>query len=199
VVVAPNPRGSTGFGQKFVSEISKDWGGAVYVDLLKGLDYACSLPYVDSTRKAAAGASFGGYMMNWFATQIPGRFNTIITHASVYNFESMYGTTEELWFDEWEHGLPWKNREQFIRQSPHIYAGNLRTPMLILHGERDYRVPISEAMQLFTALQRQGVPSKFVWFPDEAHGILKPANSTFWHQTVFGWLATYLKRGDAQD
>lgn len=195
VVMAPNPRGSTGFGQKFVNEISRDWGGKVFVDLMKGLDYACTLPYVDSTRKAAAGASYGGYMMNWFLGNTDTRFATIITHAGVYNFESMYGTTEELWFDEWEHGIPWENREEFLKHSPHLYAKNFRTPTLILHGERDYRVPISEAMQLFTALQRQGVPSKFVWFPDEAHGILRPANSKFWHETVFEWLNRYLKGG----
>jgi dipeptidyl aminopeptidase/acylaminoacyl peptidase len=193
VVMAPNPRGSTGFGQTFVNEISRDWGGKVFVDLMKGVDYACTLPYVDSTRKAAAGASYGGYMMNWFLGHTGNRFTTIITHAGVYNFESMYGTTEEVWFDEWEHGIPWENREEFIKHSPHIYAKNFRTPTLILHGERDYRVPISEAMQLFTALQRQGVPSKFVWFPDEGHGILKPANSKFWHETVFGWLREYLR------
>jgi dipeptidyl aminopeptidase/acylaminoacyl peptidase len=192
VVMAPNPRGSTGFGQQFVNQISRDWGGKVFVDLMKGLDYACALPYVDSTRKAAAGASYGGYMMNWFLGHTGNRFNTIITHAGVYNFESMYGTTEEVWFDEWEHGIPWENREEFIKHSPHISAKNFRTPTLILHGERDYRVPISEAMQLFTTLQRQGVPSKFIWFPDEAHGILKPANSKFWHETVFEWLKAYL-------
>ncbi len=195
VVMAPNPRGSTGFGQKFVNEISRDWGGKVFVDLMKGLDFVCSLPYVDSTRKAAAGASYGGYMMNWFLGHTGNRFNTIVTHAGVYNFESMYGTTEEVWFDEWEHGIPWENREEFVKHSPHIYAKNFRTPTLILHGERDYRVPISEAMQLFTALQRQGVPSKFIWFSDEAHGILKPANSKFWHETVFDWLKEYLKNG----
>ncbi len=195
VVMAPNPRGSTGFGQKFVNDISRDWGGKVFVDLMKGLDFACSLPYVDSTRKAAAGASYGGYMMNWFLGHTGNRFNTIVTHAGVYNFESMYGTTEEVWFDEWEHGIPWENREEFVKHSPHIYANNFRTPTLILHGERDYRVPISEAMQLFTALQRQGVPSKFIWFSDEAHGILKPANSKFWHETVFDWLKEYLKNG----
>jgi len=131
-------------------------------------------------------------MMNWFLGHTGNRFNTIITHAGVYNFESMYGTTEEVWFDEWEHGIPWENREEFIKHSPHISAKNFRTPTLILHGERDYRVPISEAMQLFTTLQRQGVPSKFIWFPDEAHGILKPANSKFWHETVFEWLKAYL-------
>lgn len=197
VVMAPNPRGSTGFGQKFVNEISSDWGGRVYADLLRGLDFACSLPFVDSTRTAAAGASFGGYMMNWFLGHAGDRFKTIVTHAGVYNFDSMYGTTDEVWFDEYDHGgTPWDSPEHYRRFSPHTYAKNFHTPTLITHGEQDFRVPISEAMQLFTALQRQGVPSKFVWFPDEAHGVLKPANSRFWLQTLFEWLARYLKADD---
>jgi len=195
VVMAPNPRGSTGFGQQFTNEISRDWGGKVFVDLLKGLDYAQSLSYVDTTRKAAAGASFGGYMMNWFQGHCGGRFKTIITHDGVYNFESMYGATEEVWFDEWDHGgTPWDKPEEFRKYSPHVYAKNFRTPNLIIHSERDFRVPIGEGFQLFTALQRQGVPSKFLYFPDEGHTIMKPANSELWHRTVFDWLAEYLKR-----
>lgn len=193
VVVAPNPRGSTGFGQKFTDEISGDWGGKVFVDLMKGLDYVKSLQFIDSSRTAAAGASFGGYMMNWFAGNAANRFKTIITHDGVYNFESMYGTTDEVWFDEWEHGgTPWDIPQEYRKFSPHAYAKNFKTPMLVIHGELDYRVPLSEAMQLFTALQRQGVPSKFLYFPDEAHQVLKPANSKLWHETVFGWLEEYL-------
>jgi len=192
VIIAPNPRGSTGFGQKFVDEISHDWGGKVFVDLVKGLDYAQSLPYVDRERTAAAGASFGGYMINWFQARIPERFRTLITHDGTYNFTSMYGSTEELWFDEWDHGIPWENPDAFEKFSPHRYAKNFKTPMLILHGELDFRVPVTEGLQLFTALQRQGVPSKLVTFPNENHWVLKPANSEFWHTTVFTWLASYL-------
>jgi dipeptidyl aminopeptidase/acylaminoacyl peptidase len=193
VIMAPNPRGSTGFGQKFVEEISRDWGGKVFVDLMKGLDYASQLSYVDSTQKAAAGASFGGYMMNWFQAMAGSRFRTIVTHDGVFNFESMYGTTEEVWFDEWDHGgPPWDNPADFRKFSPNVYAKNFRTPNLIIHSELDFRVPLSEGMQLFTALQRQGVPSKFLYFPDEGHLILKPGNSELWHKTVFGWLAQYL-------
>ncbi|MGA9115567.1 MAG: S9 family peptidase [Bacteroidota bacterium] len=193
VVAAPNPRGSTGFGERFKEEISGDWGGRVFTDLLKGLDALCALPYVDSTRKAAAGASFGGFMMSWFQGTIGERFRTLVTHAGTYNFESMYGTTEEIWFDEWDHrGPPWAHPEEFLRFSPHRLAGNFRTPNLITHGELDFRVPYSEAMQLFTALQRQGVPSRLVLFPDEGHWILRPANSAFWHRTVFEWLRDYL-------
>ena len=196
VVMAPNPRGSTGFGQKFVNEISGDWGGKVFIDLMKGLDYAETLPYVDRNNKAAAGASFGGYMMNWFLGNAGKRFKTIVTHDGVYNFESMYGTTEEVWFDEWDHGgTPWDKPDQYRKFSPHAYAKNFKTPTLIIHSELDFRVPLGEGLQLFTALQRQGVPSKFLYFPDEGHLVLKPANSELWHNTVFGWLASYLQPG----
>ncbi len=194
VVMAPNPRGSTGFGQKFVNEISRDWGGRVFTDLMKGLDYAESLPYVDKESKAAAGASYGGYMMNWFQAKADGRFKTLVTHCGVYNFSSMYGTTEEVWFDEWDHGgPPWNNIEEFEKFSPHRFAKNFKTPNLVIHNEKDYRVPISEGMQLFTTLQRQGIPSKMLYFPDEGHWVNKPANSELWHNTVFDWLKDYLK------
>ena len=196
VVMAPNPRGSTGFGQKFVDEISGDWGGKAFQDLMKGVEYAENLPYVDKDKMAAAGASYGGYMMNWFATHT-GKFKTIITHAGVFNFYSMYGTTEEVWFDEWEHGgTPWDVPEEYNKFSPHAYAKDLlkyKTPMLIVHNELDYRVPVTEGMQLFTTLQRMGIKSKFLYFPDEGHSVLKPQNSELWHKTVFDWLANYLK------
>jgi dipeptidyl aminopeptidase/acylaminoacyl peptidase len=195
IVMAPNPRGSTGFGQKFTDEISGDWGGKVFTDLMKGLDYAETLPYVDKNRKAAAGASFGGYMMNWFLGNAPDRFRAIVSHDGVYNFESNYGTTDEVWFDEWDHsGSPWQKPEEYARFSPHRYARNFRTPTLVIHGALDFRVPESEGMQLFTALQKQGVPSKFLYFPDEGHWVSKPANSELWHKTVFGWLAQYLNQ-----
>jgi dipeptidyl aminopeptidase/acylaminoacyl peptidase len=194
VIMAPNPRGSTGFGQQFTNEISRDWGGKVFRDLMKGLDYAESLPYVDKANKAAAGASYGGYMMNWFQGHAGDRFKTLVTHSGVYNFHSMYGTTEEIWFDEWDHGgTPWDNPEAYEQFSPHTYAKNFRTPNLVIHSELDYRVPFSEGMQLFTVLQRKGIPSKLLYFPDEGHLILKPANSQLWHKTVFDWLAEYLK------
>ncbi len=200
IVMAPNPRGSSGFGQKFMDEISGDWAGKVYVDLMRGLDYACKLPYVDSTNKAAAGASYGGYMINWFQGNCPQRFNALITHDGVYNFFSMYGTTEEVWFDEWDHGgTPWDNPKGYEKFSPHTYAKNFKTPHLVIHGAKDYRVPETEAFQLFTTLQRRGIPSKFLYFPDENHWVLKPANSKLWHETVFDWLKTYLHIGDAKE
>lgn len=192
VVALPNPRGSTSFGQKFTDEISRDWGGKVFEDLMACLAHLEKQPWIDSTRMAAAGASYGGYMMNWFQGHTD-KFRTLVTHCGVYNFESMYGVTEELWFAEWETGRPWENPEQ-LQWSPHKYAGRFKTPNLIIHNELDFRVPIGEGLQLFTALQRQGVPSKLLYFPDEGHWVLKPQNSELWHRTVFDWLADYLKK-----
>jgi len=198
VVVLPNPRGSTGFGQKFVDEISGDWGGKCYRDLMTGLDYVEKLPYVDKDRIAAAGASFGGYMMNWFAVNT-GRFKTLITHCSVWNLDSMWGTTDELWFDEYEHGgLPWDKPESYSKFSPQRKAANLgkfKTPMLVIHNDLDFRCPVGQGHELFTALQRQGVPSRFINFPDEGHWVLKPKNSEFWHKEVFAWLKKYCPPG----
>ncbi|MBI3409738.1 MAG: S9 family peptidase [Planctomycetes bacterium] len=199
VVALPNPRGSTGFGQKYVDEISGDWGGKCYTDLMAGLAYLEKQPYIDTARMAAAGASFGGYMMNWFAVNTD-KFKTLITHCGVWNFDSMYATTEEIWFDEWEHGgPPWgKNRESYEKHSPHRLAGNLskfKTPMLVIHNDLDFRVPVSEGLQLFTTLQRQGVPSRFVNFPDEGHWVLKPRNSQHWHNEVFAWLKKHVPAG----
>jgi len=200
VVAMPNPRGSTGFGQKFVDEITGDWGGKCYRDLVAGLDYVEKLPYVDKDRIASAGGSFGGYMMNWFAvSDVAPRFKCLVTHCSVWNFESMWGTTDELWFDEWEHGgLPWEKPQKYAEFSPHKKAGNMakhKVPMLIIHNDLDFRCPIGQGHELFSALQRQGVPSRFVNFPDEGHWVLKPKNSQRWHQEVFAWLKTYCPPG----
>jgi dipeptidyl aminopeptidase/acylaminoacyl peptidase len=200
VVVMPNPRGSTGFGQKFVDEITGDWGGKCYRDLVAGLDYVEKLPYVDKDRIGAAGASFGGYMMDWFAVNdISRRFKCLISHCSVWDFESMWGTTDELWFDEWEHGgLPWEKPQKYRQFSPHARAGNLgkyKTPMLVIQNDLDFRCPIGQGHELFTALQRQGVPSRFVNFPDEGHWVLKPKNSAYWHKEVFDWLKKYAPPG----
>jgi len=199
VVALPNPRGSSGFGQKYLDEISGDWGGKCYQDLMAGLAYLEEQPYIDKNRMAAAGASFGGYMMNWFAVNT-GKFKCLITHCGVWNFESMYALTEELWFDEWEHGgVPWgKNRDSYDKHSPHRLAANLgkfKTPMLVIHNDLDFRVPVAEGIQLFTTLQRQGVASRFVNFPDEGHWVLRPRNSQFWHQEVFGWLKKHVAPG----
>ncbi len=192
VIALPNPRGSTGFGQKFTDDISKDWSGKVYEDLMAALAHLEQQPYIDTTRMASAGASYGGYMMNWFQGHTT-KFKTLVTHCGVFDFSSMYGTTEETWFDEWEHGKPWENSEQ-EKFSPHRYAGNFKTPNLIIHNELDFRVPINQGLSLFTALQRQGIPSKLLYFPDEGHWVLKPQNSRLWHDTIFDWLAVYLKK-----
>jgi dipeptidyl aminopeptidase/acylaminoacyl peptidase len=195
VVALPNPRGSTGFGQKYIDEISSDWGGKCYEDLMAGVAYLEKQPYIDTDRMAAAGASFGGYMMNWFQGHTT-KFKTLITHCGVYNFDSMYALTDELWFDEWEHGgPPWAKRDAYEKHSPHRFAKNFKTPMLIIHNDLDFRVPVAEGLQLFTTLQRLGVPSKMINFPDEGHWVLKPANSAYWHKEVFAWLAKYAPPG----
>ena len=166
---------------------------------MAGLKHLESQPWIDNQRMAAAGASFGGYMMNWFAVN-NSKFKTLITHCGVWNFDSMYSTTEELWFDEWEHGgTPWgKNRASYEKHSPHKLAVNLgkfKTPMLIIHNDLDFRVPVSEGIQLFTTLQRQGVPSRFINFPDEGHWVLRPRNSEYWHNEVFTWLKKHAAPG----
>lgn len=195
VVVMVNPRGSTGYGQRFTDEISGDWGGKVYVDLLKGVDHVVGMGFVDADRIGAAGGSYGGYMVNWMlGHNADRRFKAFVSHAGVYNLVSMYGATEELWFTEWEFkGNPWDNPELYEKWSPHRLAKNFATPTLVIHGELDYRVPVGEGLQLFTALQRRGVPSRLLYFPDEGHWILKPQNSELWYKTVHEWFATYLK------
>lgn len=197
VVVWVNRRGSTGFGQKFTDEVTADWGGRAYSDLMKGVDYLLAkYRFVDGARMAAAGGSYGGYMAAWVGAHT-GRFKAIIAHAAVYNLESMYGATEELWFPEWEFkGVPWEDRAEYERWSPHRFAaeyGKFKTPMLVIHGEQDYRVPYTQGLELFSALQRQGVPSKLLLFPEEGHWIGRPHNSQLWYREFLAWLATYLK------
>jgi dipeptidyl aminopeptidase/acylaminoacyl peptidase len=189
VVVMVNPRGSTGYGQKFTDEISRDWGGKVYTDLMNGLDYVLkTYPFVDGNRMAAAGASYGGYMMNWILGHTD-RFRCIVSHDGVFNPASAYGTTEELWFNEWEFGgTPYKNPELYKKWSPMEFAQNFKTPTLVIHGQQDFRLDVSEGFQLFTALQRQGVKSKMLYFPDEFHFVAKPQNSELWYKTVLDWI-----------
>ncbi|MEW6193999.1 MAG: S9 family peptidase [Bacteroidota bacterium] len=194
VVVAPNPRGSTGYGQKFTDEISGDWGGKVYTDLMNAYDYAIeNFNYIDPKNTFAAGASYGGYMINWVEGHTD-RFNALVCHDGVFNLESMWGTTEELWFPEWEFkGTPWENRTMYERWSPHRYADNFKTPMLVVHGALDFRVPEGQAMELFSTLQRKNVPSKFLYFPDEFHFVVKPQNAKLWWNTIFDWFDQYKK------
>ncbi len=196
VTLMINRRGSTGYGQKFTDEITNDWGGKAYVDVMNGVDYTLKkYPFVDGSRMAAAGGSYGGYMADWIATH-SGRFKAIISHASVYDKVSMYAT-EELWFEEHDmQGTPWTNPESYKKWSPSTYAvelGKFKTPTLVFCGERDYRVPYTQSLEFFSALQRQGVPSKLVVFPDEGHWVLKPQNAQFWYKTFLDWLALYVK------
>ncbi len=193
VVMMTNYHGSTGYGQKFVESISGDWGGAPYEDLMKATDYLASLPYVDKSRMGAAGASAGGYYIDWIAGHTD-RFKALVSHDGVYDNRSMYGETEELWFDEWENkGVPWEKPELSEKWSPSNFAKNFKSPMLVVEGALDFRVPDGQAFQLFSALQRQGVPSRLLYFPDEGHWVLKPQNSQLWYKTVLGWLDHYVK------
>ena len=201
VVFLPNPRGSTGYGQKFVDEISQDWGGKAYTDIMNGVAQTASLPYVDRNRVGAAGGSYGGYMVDWIEGHNDDsrvQFKALVSHAGVFNLTSMYGATEELWFTDWEFGgTPWSNPEIYTRWSPSMYVKNFKTPLLVIHGEQDFRVPVTEGLQLFTALQRQGVESKLLYFPDEGHWILKPQNSELWYTTVLNWFDAHLKQPEA--
>ena len=192
VIVAINPRGSTGFGQKFTDEISGDWGGRVYTDLMNGLDHALSVyPFLDKDRVAAAGGSYGGYMINWINGHTD-RFAALINHDGIFDTRSMYGSTEELWFVEWEFGKPWENGDVFERWNPAASAGSMRTPTLVIHGGLDYRVPLEQALMTFTTLRRQGVPARLLYFPDEGHWVLKPQNAFVWWDTMHGWLEQYI-------
>jgi dipeptidyl aminopeptidase/acylaminoacyl peptidase len=195
VVIAPNPRGSTGYGQQFTDEISRDWGGRVFTDLMMGLDHALAeYPFLDRDRVAAAGASYGGYMMNWFQGQAGDRFRTLVNHAGVFDLRSMYGATEELWFPEWEFGgPPWEAPADYERWNPALQVDRWRTPMLVIHGQLDYRVPVEQGLGAFTALRRQGVPARLLYFPDEGHWVLRPSNALVWWETVYEWLGEWLR------
>jgi len=194
ILVAINPRGSTGYGQKFTLQISKDWTGRVYRDLMLGLDHAIkTYPYLDGSKVAAAGGSYGGFMVNWIAGHTD-RFKALISHAGVFDLTSKYGTTEELWFPEFEFGgTPWEKPELYRDQSPSGFVKAFKTPTLVIHGALDFRVPDAQGIGMFTALQRMGVSSRLVWFPDEGHWITKPANRIVWWREMQDWLAKYLK------
>jgi dipeptidyl aminopeptidase/acylaminoacyl peptidase len=189
VIVMVNPRGSIGYGQKFIDDINGDWGGRPFEDLMKGLDYAeRAYPFIDKDRECALGASYGGYMANWILGHT-NRFKCIVSHDGMFNTESAWGTTEELWFNEWEFkGTPYNNRELYRKWSPHLSATSFKTPTLVIHSQLDYRLDVSEGFQLFTTVQRLKIPSKMLYFPDEGHWILKPQNSQLWYKTVNDWV-----------
>ncbi len=237
VVVGINRRGSTGYGQKFVDEISGDWGGRAYEDLMKGLDYAeAKYPFIDKTRECALGASYGGFMADWVLTHT-NRFKCIVTHDGMVDPVSAYGTTEEIWFNEWEFrrpedfpqgwdgfsrtgvqagssaGLdpseqgqgqaaqPWRyaslppDQDPFRKWSAMRFIENAKTPTLVIHSQKDYRLDVSQGFQLYTALERLGVPTKMLYFPDEGHWVLKPQNSQMWNEVVGDWCDRWTKTG----
>ncbi len=220
VVVMINRRGSTGYGQKFIDQVSGDWGGKAYTDLMRGLDYAeAHYPFIDKARECALGASYGGFMADWVLTHT-NRFKCIVSHDGMYDPQSAYGTTEELWFNEWEFrplaangmveqagpgngrpGQPWDYFDKpaaldpFRKFSPMQFIRNAKTPTLIIHSQRDYRLDVSQGFEMFTALQRLGVPSKMLYFPDEGHWVLKPKNSQLWYETVNDWCDQWTHSG----
>ncbi len=195
VVVMINFHGSTGYGQKFIDAINGNWGAAPFDDLMKGLDDAeHTYPFIDKDRECALGASYGGYMANWILGH-SNRFKCIVSHDGTFNTESAWGTTEELWFAEWEFKGPlYNNRELYRKWSPHLSALNFKTPTLVVHGQLDYRLDVSEGFQLFTTLQRLKVPSEMLYFPDEGHWVLKPQNSQLWYKTVNAWVDQWTKK-----
>jgi dipeptidyl aminopeptidase/acylaminoacyl peptidase len=194
IVAAPNPRGSTGFGQRFVDEISRDWCGKVMTDLNAVFDVVAKLPSADPARMGIAGASYGGYAVDWIIGH-SNRFKAAVSHDGVFNLESMALATEEMWFVEWEFGgPPWSTaaRKNFAACSPHLSADKIKTPTLVITNQQDFRVPVDQGLQLFTALRRNRVPAEALVFEEEGHWVLKALDSGRWHEAVFGWMKKYL-------
>jgi dipeptidyl aminopeptidase/acylaminoacyl peptidase len=187
--------GSVGYGQAFQDSIRDDWGGKPLVDLQKGLAAALErFPWMDGDRVCALGASYGAYMINWMQGNWPDRFRCFVSHDGNLDERLAYYDTEELWFPEWEHGgTPWENPEGYEKHNPIAHVGKWKTPMLVVHGGLDFRIPYSQGLATFTALQRRGIPSRMLFFPDENHWVLKPRNSIQWHEEVLGWLDRWLK------
>ena len=198
LVVMPNPRGSTGYGQKFVDEINNDWGGRAFDDIMAVADHIVSdVPFADASKMTAAGGSYGGYMIDWILGHTQ-RFKALISHDGVYNLTSEFGATEELWFPLWEYGgTPWGKPENYAKWSPNNIVQEFHTPTLVIHGEQDFRVPVNQGLELFTALQMQKVPSKLLLFPDEGHWVLKPQNSILWYKTFIEWMDSWVKKSEA--
>lgn len=195
VVIAPNRRGLPGFGREWNDQISGDWGGQAMQDLLSATDAMLDQSYIDADRSAVIGASFGGYSVFWLMGNHENRFKAMIAHCGVFNLESMYGSTEELFFMNWDLGGPyWKSENvqaDYDRFSPHRFVKNWQTPLLIIHGEKDFRVPVTQGIEAFTAAQIMRIPSRFLYFPNEGHWVLKPQNGVLWHRIFFDWLDRY--------
>ncbi len=196
VTLLANPRGSTGYGQTFTDQISRDWGGRPFVDLMNAVDALGEEGIIDTHKMCAAGGSYGGYMVNWILGHTD-RFQCLISHAGVYDLKSKYGSTDELWFPEWEFGGPPWTSDDYDKWSPSNAVEKFATPTLVIHGEHDYRVAVNQAMQLFTALQRREVPSAYLYFPDETHFVVKPKNSLLWYTTIHEWMARWID-GESQ-
>jgi dipeptidyl aminopeptidase/acylaminoacyl peptidase len=190
-VLLPNPALSQGFGQEFVRRGWGEWGGAPYTDLIAAVDAVEQRADIDESRTAAMGGSFGGYMANWAATQTD-RFRAIVTHASLWDLDAFTGTTDAAYYWEKEWGDPLREPKRYEQNSPHRFADAIRTPMLVIHGDHDYRVPIGEALRLWYDLQKRSIPAKFLYFPDENHWVLTPGNSTVWYETVLAFLAEHV-------
>jgi dipeptidyl aminopeptidase/acylaminoacyl peptidase len=188
-----NPRGSEGYGSEFKAQVSRDYGGRCYEDLMRGLDAALErYEFIDRSRMAVIGGSFGGYAVNWIIGHTD-RFRCAVSHAGLYNLTSFFGATEEIWFPAWDMGsTPWDEPELYDRWSPHRFAGGFKTPTLVTHGELDFRVPFAESLQLFTALKQRKVPARLVAFPDEGHVIEKPQNNVRWWKEIHRWLEKHL-------
>ena len=194
-VVSIDFHGSTGYGQKFTDSINKDWGGKPLEDLKLGMAAVAQIDaQLDTANACALGGSYGGYMMNWISGNWPNRFKCLVTHAGIFDLRSMAYETEELWFDQWDNGGPWTTRKNAEKWNPVNHVAKWKTPNLVIHGEKDYRIPYSQSLAAFTALQQQGVESKLLVFPDENHWILKPKNSIQWHAAVFDWVGKHLKK-----
>jgi len=195
-VVMIDFHGSTGYGQAFTDSISGDWGGKPLEDLKLGLAAALKqYPWLDGDRMCALGGSYGGYMINWIAGQWPDRFKCLVTHDGIFDNRSMYYSTEELWFPEWENGGPeYLNPQGYAKHNPIDFVAKWRTPALVIHGQLDYRVPYEQGLAVFTALQRLGVPSELLYFPDENHWVLKPANSVQWYETTLAWMNRWTRQ-----
>jgi len=195
-VVMVDFHGSTGYGQAFCDSIRGDWGGKPLEDLQKGLAAALArYPWMDGDSVAALGASFGGYMINWIAGMWPERFRCLVNHDGNLDERFAYFDTDELWFPEWDHiGTPWQNPDSYEKHNPANFVKSWKTPMLVIHGGLDFRVPETQGLATFNALQRLGIPSKLLYFPDETHWVQKPANSVLWHETVLSWLAQWLRQ-----
>jgi len=185
-----NPRGSSGFGQNFTNAVKGQWGGVPYVDLMKGLSYATGKwAWLDAGRMCALGASYGGYMINWMLGQTGTQFNCFVTHDGMFDTYASAYDTDELWFPYYEfNGLPYENGTVYAQWNPRAYVQNWQTPTLVIHGGKDYRLSETHGISVFTALQRRGIPSQFLYFPTENHWVTNSNNSILWYNTVLAWL-----------